>query len=104
LTHKIKDKGIHTTQEFDTLKQAEEHIQDTHALSLQFSRKGQEFSLNGMRLFIEDIEGLPPTIEVISQSKESLDALWQVIQPVELFSDSVPALISKSYKKAKTRI
>lgn len=104
LVHKIKSiKGMSGTakvkEEFDFFEEAEAFLGEGYTRILTFKRDGTEYKLNNLRLFVENIEGLPPSIEVIAPSQPELDALLEHISPTKIISDSVPKLIESCCKR-----
>jgi adenylate cyclase class IV len=97
LVHKLKEiEGqsgktlLHN--EFDTLTQAQKALLD-HTLLFSFFRNGYEYSLANMRIFIENIEGLSPTIEIVASLKDSIIDLFYALPIEKSITDSVPRLI-----------
>ena len=101
LVHKRKEVPSQTAstllhKEFDSFVQAEQELAGHYKFLFSFSRVGFEYALDRMRIFVEDIEGLPATIEVIAPETNLILELFKKLQIVEIIADSVPCLISKN--------
>lgn len=79
-------------KQFDAFEETEGSLSN-YKLAFSYSRRGFEYSLNGIRIFLEDIDGLPPSLELLSPSKEEINKLFGLLQPLQILSDSVPKLI-----------
>jgi hypothetical protein len=100
LSHKIKsDPGVSGSlkmkKQFDTMKEADIFLSD-YRFAFSYQRKGIEYQLDDVKIFVEDIEGLPPSIELVSPSKKNIDHLFDNLAPIQMLSDSVPRLIQDS--------
>lgn len=80
-------------KEFDTLDQVNPELIH-YRLLFSFSRTGTEYYWNQMRIFVEDIQGLPPSIEVIAPSCEQIFYFFAMID-AKMITESVPALMEK---------
>lgn len=101
LVHKQKNKpgvsGITLMhREFDTLAEAQQAI--AYPLLFSFSRIGYEYSLNNIRIFVEEIQGLPTSIEIIAHNEQEIIDLFARVNATAIINDSVPKLIEKSLK------
>ena len=85
-------------KEFESLAEAQNEIDGHYQLLFSFSRNGYEYELDGMRIFVEDIQGLPATIEVIAASKEQIMNLLNMLPVTSIIADSVPSLIENNLK------
>jgi adenylate cyclase class IV len=81
--------------ECDTFAEAEQMLCDSCLFRFSFSRNGYEYSLNSMKLFVEDIQGLPPTIEVVAASKQQIDELFEKLSITVVIIDSVGRMVEK---------
>lgn len=95
IVHKIRDvqNGDHQLlfkQECDTLEEAEQFIPINYLKRCSFSRCGLEYCLESMRIYVEEIEGLPPSIEVVASSRQEILNLFKYLDVTELLTDSVP--------------
>ena len=86
-------------KEFDNAEEAFDFIRkrfgDFLIKGFEYFREGWEYHLNGMRIFIEDIKGFKPTIEVEAISEEALDEMLEKLGIIERLSDSVPEIMRK---------
>lgn len=85
-------------KEYDTLSQAEEEIPGHFSKECSFFRRGWEYCLGNMRVFVEEIEGLPASVEVIAPTKEEVFVLFNALQVSEVLTDSVPEWYCKAQK------
>ncbi len=105
LAHKIKETTGMTGKtplykEFDTQAEAQQELKDAYTLDFSFYRKGWEYALENMKIFVEDIQGLSPTIEVVAPDKDQIENLFSKLPITGLITDSVPRLI-EGKKRAK---
>lgn len=82
-------------QEFDTFEQAQEFLKNNFILQFSYNRKGWEYDLNSMRIFVEDIQGIKPSIEVIGQDEKMIGDLFKNLEVHEIISDSIPRLLRR---------
>lgn len=104
VVHKVKDPegGRHQVRfegECDSIAQAESHIPLSFSKKCFFFRRGWEYSLGNMRVFVEEIEGLPPSVEVIAASKEEIFDLFDDLNVSEVLTGSVPEWYCKSISR-----
>lgn len=83
-------------KEFDKFGQAQQHTPEYFSNRCSFFRCGWEYHLNNMRIFVEEIDGLPPSIEIIARSQEEIFNLFSKINIVNILTDSVPEWYCKS--------
>jgi len=100
---KEKDKidKIILREEFDTKKEAFDFISKNLAefeKGFDYSRKGWEYHLDNKRIFIEDIEGYKPSIEIEAKDEKELEDLFDKIGIIEIVKESVPEIIRKLIK------
>src|SRR5690606_21611802 len=76
VTHKRKSlEGIREvlfTSQFDTILEANSKILDSYKLMFSAYRKGYEFSFNDLRIFVEDIQYLRPSVEILGNNIEQV--------------------------------
>lgn len=84
-------------KQFNNFEEATDLL-NNYRLAFSYARNGFEYSLGSMRIFLEDIEGLPPSLELLSHSKEEMNKLFNLLTPIQILSDSVPRLIQKTEK------
>lgn len=82
-------------KEFDEITQAQQEVKDDYAFMFSFYRKGWQYSLHGSQIFIEDIENLNPTIEIVASDKDHIDDLFTKLSITDLIEYSVPYLIQQ---------
>lgn len=109
LVHKIKSTqsmvGLtKIKKEFDKVEEAIAFLGSQYIEIFSFERKGVEHKLNNSRLFVEDIEGLPKSIEVIAYSQEDLKWIFQQVDPITILFDSIPKLIELEKEKEKVKV
>lgn len=103
IVHKVKEQPgksgkIVWHEECDSLEQAEQLLEKYGAIFLfSFFRHGYEYTLNGMRIFVEEIQGLPPTIEIIGDDLQAISELFNQIH-AEVVYDSVAELVLKQQR------
>lgn len=100
LSHKVKSpqNSVGVTKmkhEFDSLDEALTFLNGNFIETFSFQRSGIEYKYNRTRLFLEDIEGLPQSIEIIAPSVEDVNWIFGYIHPSDILSDSVPMLIER---------
>lgn len=90
-------------KEFDTENQAldfiEKHFQGKWQKLFEYFREGWEYGLGAKRLFIEDIKGFKPTVEIEAENKEELENIFKELDVTERLSDSVPETMRKIFNK-----
>ena len=99
--YKIRDLQLQNHQilfekEFDTIDEAQLYIPEHFSNRCAFFRYGWEYRLGNMRIFVEEIDGLSPSIEIIAKSKEEIFNLFSKIDIVNILTDSVPEWYCKS--------
>jgi len=85
-------------EEFDTVRQAEEFLRkkykSKYKRGFEYSRKGWEYSLGSVRLYVEDIDKLGPTMEIEADDIKGLD-LFDEFKILKWLADSVPETMRK---------
>lgn len=82
--------------ECDSLEEAEQILSEKETqFMFSFSRLGYEYSLQGMRIFVEDIQKLPPTIEIIASCADDINYLFNELH-AECVAQSVSCLVVNS--------
>lgn len=102
LVHKIKEEigksgKIIWHQESDSIEKAHQLL-DSYGVQFlfSFSRTGMEFAWQDMRIFVEEIQGLPPSIEIVSNEAQQIKELFEFLH-VEIMYDSAAQLAYKMY-------
>ncbi len=97
LVHKIVSQGLTGTlpikKYFDSLQQVEQELKDDYACVFSFYRTGWEYVVNDNHIFVEDIQYLTPTIEIVAPDKKSIDTLFAKLSVDQIIEHSVPYLI-----------
>lgn len=103
ITHKIKEEIGKSGRliwhlECDSCEQAQQILENDGVIFFfSFFRHGYEYILNGMRIFVEDIQGLPPTIEVIGDDLPAISELFNQFH-AEIVYDSAAQLVLKQQR------
>ncbi len=97
LVHKVKIKQgitgeLKLKRQFDKPQEANDFLK-SYVLTFSYGRKGKEYGLENLKIFLEDIEGLPPSIEILAPSKREMDTFFHGLPSASMVSDSVPKLI-----------
>ena len=67
--------------QFDTIEDAKNYLKNSYKLDISFYRQGWEYQVdNNTRVYLEMIQSLPPTIEVLASSKEEILNLFSKLQ------------------------
>lgn len=97
VTHKIRDlrreSSVLVQTECDCIEEAFEKIPYFFVRELFFFRTGWEYSLENMNIYVEAIEEMPPSIEVIAPTQGEIFELFHDLKVTEILSDSVPAWV-----------
>ncbi len=101
IIHKIRDiqEGNHQTlfkEECDTLEEANWFIPMSFSKKFSFFRYGSEYYLDNMRVYVEKIDGLAPSIEVIAPSRQEILSLFESLNVTKILIDSVPEWYNKT--------
>lgn len=101
IVHKVRDaqKGNHQIllkEECDTLEEAEKFIPNDFYKKFSFPRHGWEYSLESMLIYVEEIDSLSPSIEVIAPSHQEILMLFKDLKISEILTDSVPEWYCKT--------
>ena len=98
LTIKSDQKTI-LKQEYDLLDDAKNAIKEGFDYAFQFSREGWEYEWEGCHVFLEDIQDLPASIEVIAESRQLIDRLFLIVQAHEVLEVAVPFFYLKLHER-----
>ncbi len=104
LVHKVKPNPQITGQilqkyDFSHFSEAEDFLYSTHRYAFSASRTGTEYKSDGLRIFVEDIEFLKPSVEVIAETKKQVLSFLHRLGHLGITSDSVPQLIAIAQHK-----
>jgi len=86
-------------KEFDKKQDAEKEISNSYELNFKFHKHGFEYWFKSLKIHVEEIEYLEPTIEVTAEDKESIDNLFKKLDVSETIFKSVPKLIEEKLNK-----
>ncbi|HLC90230.1 MAG TPA: HemK2/MTQ2 family protein methyltransferase [Candidatus Nanoarchaeia archaeon] len=96
---KGKESKILFRKEFDTKEEAFLFVNKKYGLdfqqSMEFDLSGEEYQLGSARLFIDTIQYLGPTVEIVVKDERELPHLLKMIKVKEVFQDCVPEKIRK---------
>jgi adenylate cyclase class IV len=100
VVHKIRDLQGNNHQslfkeECDSIEEAERFISADFYKKFSFSRRGWEYCLGSMHIYIEEIDGLGSSIEVIGPSREEILNLFNRLKVIKVITDSVPEWYDK---------
>lgn len=84
-------------QEFQTLEEAHQILHIDHDKMFSFHRTGTELKLHNLHIFVEHIDGLPDSLEVIAREESEIKWLWSLIKPQTIVCDCVPRLIEINF-------
>ncbi len=93
-----KTSNVLLKEEFDTLDEAENRIQDVEK-SFSYARKGWEYTLGDAHIFVEDIEGLGPSVEIEADDEKTIDDLFNKLDATERITGSMPEIMERICKK-----
>lgn len=101
VTHKIRDldEGNHQNlfkEECDSIEEAEKFIPVGFYKKFSFFRRGGEYCLRSMNIYIEEIDELGSSIEVIGPSREEILNLFNRLNVIKVITDSVPEWYDKT--------
>jgi adenylate cyclase class IV len=103
LTH--KQKGATDTRaltikqlEFDTQQEALSSLPPAAFKAFTTARVGVEYEWQGLRIFVEEIEHLPPTVEIIAAAEQEVLHMFDLLGHQGVLTDSIPAYIAKVLK------
>ena len=90
-------------QEFDTVDEArayiEAHFVNEFTFGFEYQREGWSYKVDDQQVYIEAINGLPPSIEAESVSPEQLAELFSKLGVLERYEASVAELIRRSLSR-----
>lgn len=96
---KSKFSKVLIKKEFNTRKYANDFINKNFKEKIkkgfEYFRKGWEYQLGKIKLFVEDIKGFKPTIEIEAKSEKDLKNLFKQLEITKKLSDSVPEIMRK---------
>jgi len=90
LTIKSPSSKVIYKEEYDSLKEAQTKIKSEFEYSFQFSRQGWEYSWKNCSLFVENIENMPDTMEVIAKTEQEIVNIFTLVKAQQIINTSVP--------------
>ena len=83
------------SKEFDSIVQAKEYLPKEFLFKYSFNRVGEEYTLSDCRLYLEDIQALKPSIEVLCNTKTEVYGMLAAlsIKDTDIIRGSVPIII-----------
>lgn len=88
-----KTSNIVFKKEFDKEEEAKKYFRENFKEfkeKFRYSWKGWQYEAGKNQLFIEDIEGFDPSIEILSENKKDLTNLLSEVGAGKIFEDPVP--------------
>jgi adenylate cyclase class IV len=100
LVHKVKNAQEVTGEilmhkNFDSIREAEQDLKASYILQFSFYRKGWHYSLDDNQIFVESIESLNPTIEIVAPDKNHVNDLFAKLSIMHVIEHPVPYLIQQ---------
>ena len=101
LMHKIKSfQGLSgmakIKEEFDKFEEAAKTLDGCAKLLFSYKRTGCEYALEGARIFVENVDYLPPSVEIVASSQKEVDTIFEQVRIEKIVYDSVPKLVEQS--------
>ena len=93
-------------KEFDKYEEAFSFIEKNlpeYGKGFEYEREGWEYELQGRRVFVEDIRGFRPTVEVEADNADELREIFGKLGIVEEVADSVPETMRKIFNYKMVR-
>lgn len=94
---KMKDKVV-LKRQFDTKDQGEKFIRDKYSefeKKVKYSRVGWQYNLGKSNIYVENIRGFNPTVEIESADRAEMNKLFREIGFVEKVRKSMPDIMLK---------
>lgn len=82
---------------FSSYKKARKALVKGEKEIFSFERYGWQYNLKGHLVFVEDIDGLGPSVEVMSPTYSSLKKKLAELKAEKITEDSTPLIYSKKY-------
>lgn len=88
----IKDSKQHVLfkDEYNDSKDAHNILNKEFEYAFSFFRQGWEYSLGTASLFIEEIEKLPPSLEIVAPTKQEIIDLFKIFNVTHILDQSIP--------------
>ncbi len=102
-TKSSKTNIVSLKKEFETPEEAFDFIKKQFSLEFtygfEFEREGWQYNFKDCRVFIEDIKGYGPSVEVEGESEQEIKSLLNQIKATEVMRSSVPEIMRKILNK-----
>lgn len=96
----IRQPKVVFEKKFDTEEEAfnffADEFEGEFVYGFAFSREGWFYRLFDHRIFVEDIEGLPPSVEIEVREDESVDQLYAQLNVLREFNPVIPEAIKEA--------
>lgn len=101
LMHKIKSvQGLSGVakikEEFDGFEEAAKTLDGCAKLLFSYKRTGFEYALKRARIYVENVDYLPPYLEIVASSQKEVDTIFEQVRVEKIVYDSVPELVKQS--------
>ena len=83
-------------KEYDHLENAKRFLEKDFEYQFSFFRTGNEYAFENMNIFVENIEHVGPSIEIIGKTKESIFYFLDKLCPYSITQESVPSIVEKA--------
>lgn len=96
LVHK-KEKKIVLKKDFPNEQAADEFIHTYFKVrpAFEYYRTGEEWQLDDMKIFLEDIKDFKPTIEIQAKKEDIMNDLLSKLDVIEILQENLPATMQK---------
>lgn len=103
LMHKIRSvqglSGIaKIKEEFERFEEAVKTIEGRARLLFSYKRTGFEYVLDGARIFVENVDYLPPSVEIVASSQKEVEDIFEHVRVEKIVYDSVPELVKQALR------
>lgn len=92
LTIKSPSQIVLHKSEHAQINEALAFIKDEFTYAFTFSRRGWEYCWRNCRLFLEEIENLPPSLEIIAETQAEIAHIFELIHASAILDQPVPLL------------
>lgn len=87
-------------REFDSYKEALNSVPQEFKPKLHFFRKGREYLLREAHLQLEEIEGMPPSLEIVAPKISDINQIFQSLPTGQILEVSVPKYLELKEKNS----
>lgn len=103
LTIKSLTQKVIYKNEYDFIREAQARVENDFDYAFQFFRQGWEYSWKGCSIYVEDIENLPGTVEVIATTKKEINDLFSIVGSEKILDEAIPIFYKNVHKDQKTK-